>query len=353
MRSLVQSFLLLIARSADRELARYLEFLKAENRVLRGRLPAKIVVTPRERQRLLRYGRKLGPAIKDLITIVTPRTFLRWLQAEREPRQVVRRPGRRPTPADVRALIVRIARESGFGYTRILGELKKLGVCSVSRSTVVKILKEEGLDPGPKRGEGTWDEFLKRHAQTLWACDFFSAKVWTLRGAVEMFVFFVIHVGSRRAHVVGMTPNPDRVWMVQQARNLAIHFGAQAAAPKFLIRDLDTKLVREFDQVLECDGVEIVKVGPKKPNMNAYAERFVQTVRQECLDHFLICGEAHLRHLLKVFLDYYHDLRPHQGLDNVPPRAAPPPAPRACPAGQVECHEFLGGLLKSYHRQAA
>jgi putative transposase len=353
MRSLVQSFLLLIARSTDRELARYLEFLKAENRILRGRLPKHIIVTPRERQRLLRFGRPLGPAIKDLITIVTPRTFLRWLQAEREPRRPVRRPGRRPTPLDIRALIVRIARETGFGYTRILGELKKLGICSVSRSTVVKILKEEGLDPGPKRGEGTWDAFLKRHAETLWACDFFSTKFWTLRGAVDMFVFFAIHVGSRRAHVVGMSPNPDRVWMVQQARNLAIHFGEEAVAPKFLIRDLDTKFVREFDDVLASEGVEILRVGPKKPNLNPHAERFIQTTKQECLDHFLIFGEAHLRHLLKVFLDYYHELRPHQGLDNVPPSGARPPAPGACPAGQVECHEFLGGLLKSYHRKAA
>jgi putative transposase len=295
---------------------------------------------------------KLGPAIKELITIVTPRTFLRWLQAEREPCKVVNRPGRRPTPADIRALILRIARENGFGYARILGELKKLGIGKVSRSTVVKILKEEGLDPGPKRGEGTWDEFLKRHAQTLWACDFLTAKLWTLRGAVDMFVFFAIHVGSRRVHIVGMSPNPDRIWMVQQARDLAIHFGVQAVTPQFLIRDLDTKFMREFDDVLEGEGVEIFRVGPKEPNLNPHAERFVQTVRHECLDHFLICGEAHLRHLLKVFLDYYHDLRPHQGLGNVPPCYAPSPA-GACPAGQFQCHELLGGLLKSYHRQAA
>jgi putative transposase len=104
-------------------------------------------------------------------------------------------------------------------------------------------------------------------------------------------VLFVIHIGSRRAHVVGMSPNPDRVWMAQQARNVAIHFGEQAVAPKYLIRDLDTKFVREFDEVLEDEGVEIFRVGPKKPNLNPHAERFVQTVRQECIDHFVICGD--------------------------------------------------------------
>src|SRR5262249_43538572 len=175
-----------------------------------------------------------------------------------------------------------------------------------------------------------------------------SVKVWTLRGAVDMFVFFVIHVGSRRAHIVGMTPNPDRVWMAQQARNLAIHFGEEAAAPQYLIRDLDTKFVREFDQVLEADGVEILRVGPQKPNLNAYADRFVQTVKQECLHHFLIFGEAHLRHLLKVFLDYYHGLRPHQGIGNVPPCGPPSLDPGRCPPAKVQCREMLGGLLKSY-----
>jgi putative transposase len=228
--------------------------LKAENRILRSKLPGRITVTPRERQRLLRYGRPLGSAVKELITIVTPRTFLRWLLGDKKRKVPVRKPGRPRTPDDIRALIIRIARESGFGYTRILGELKKLGICGVSRSTVVKILKEEGLDPGPKRGEGTWDEFIKRHTQTLWACDFFTAKVWTLRGAVDMFVLFAINVGSRRAHIVGMTPNPDRAWVVQQARNLAIQFGEEKIAPRYMIRDLDTKFVREFDMVLEGEG---------------------------------------------------------------------------------------------------
>ena len=142
--------------------------------------------------------------------------------------------------------------------------------------------------------------------------------------------------------------------MVQQALNLAICFGEEAVAPKYMIRDLDTKFVHEFDEVLESEGVEIVKVGPKKPNMNAFAERFVQTARQECLDHFVICGETHLRHLLKEFLDHYHEERPHQGLDNAPPTGKPESLLADDRShAQIGCRERLGGLLKSYHRKAA
>ena len=124
-----------------------------------------------------------------------------------------------------------MARETGWGYTRILGELKKLGIRSVSRSTVRNILREGGFDPGPKRGEGSWSEFLQRHAATLWACDFFSTKVWTLRGRVDVFVLFFIHIASRRVHIAGMTAHPDRAWMKQQARNVAMTWHGEAAPP--------------------------------------------------------------------------------------------------------------------------
>ncbi|MGH7173818.1 MAG: integrase, partial [Gemmataceae bacterium] len=232
MKALFPSFFLMLATAADRELARQVHYLKTENRILRSKLPKRISVTAGERQRLLQCGKPLGAAIRTLITIVAPRTFARWLNGETKQKKESRSagPGRPRTAEDIRALVLRLARENSWGYVRILGELKKMGVVKISRSTVIKILKEHGLEPGPRRGEGTWDDFLKRHAETLWAC-----------GLVEMFVLFVIHLGSRRVHVVGMTANPDRAWMLQQARNLALIFEREPVEPKYLLRDRDGK----------------------------------------------------------------------------------------------------------------
>jgi putative transposase len=237
MKQIYHSFLRLLATATDKMLARYLQYLKSENHLLRAKLPKRISITPEERRRLLKFGIPVGPAIKDLITIVSPRTFARWASGEtKATRKPQREPklGRPRTVEAIRDLILKLGRETGWGYTRILGELKKLGVRTVARSTVVNILRDNGLDPGPKRGEGTWDEFVTRHAQTLWACDFFSKNVWTMRGLVEYFIFFVVHFGSRRVEVVGMTPHPDRAWMAQQARNLSMYFAEQPERPTIL-----------------------------------------------------------------------------------------------------------------------
>jgi putative transposase len=169
--------MVLLAKATDRELARIVSYLKEENRILRARLPEHINTTPRERERLLRFGRNLGTAIYSVITIVTPETFLRWLREERKAKP--RRRGRPRTAENMRRLILRMARENDWGYTRIMGELKKLGIVPPSRNTVKKILKQAGLEPGPKRGAGTWDEFLNRHAATLVQCDFLGKKIWT------------------------------------------------------------------------------------------------------------------------------------------------------------------------------
>jgi putative transposase len=176
------------------------------------------------------------------------------------------KPGRKKMADEIRELILKLARETGAGYSKILGELKKLGINRVCRSTVVNILKENGLDPGLKRGEGTWDDFVKRHAETLWATDFFSKKVWTKNGLVEFFVLFFIHVATRRVHVAGMTPNPNSSWMAQQARNMNSFFDELPERPTLLIRDHDSKFTAEFDMILKSEGIEPNKVGQRATN---------------------------------------------------------------------------------------
>jgi putative transposase len=263
--------------------------------------------------------------------------------------------GRPATLEKIRELVLRLAHENSWGYTRIAGELKKLGVRSVSRSTIRNILKDNGLDPGPKRGEGTWADFLHRHAATLWACDFFSARVFTMKGFVEMNVLFFLHVGSRRVYLCGVTANPDKAWVQQQARNVAMHFADQPVKPTILIHDMDGKFTPAFDALLESEGVTIQKVGPRAPNLNAYAERWIESVRSECLRHFVVFGEKHLRHLLKEYLQHYHRERPHQGLNNEPLSGLAPVTEEATTLSfaDVQCQERLGGLLKSYSRKAA
>jgi putative transposase len=352
---LFRPLFLLLSHATDRQLARMVEYLKAENRLLRDRLPKRLTVTVQERRRLVKLGRPLGSAIRHLVTIVTPRTFSRWLKGERQGAAAKRqqKPGRPRTSDEIREWVVRMARETGWGYSRILGELKKLGIRAIAKSTVKNILKEHGLDPGPKRGEGTWTDFLKRHAATLYACDFFSKKVVTLRGVVEVFILFFIHVSSRRVHIAGMSTKPTQIWTAERGREalgfLAGHDGEQP----ILLRDHDTKFEGGFDAVLREKGVRVQKVGPRAPNLNAIAERWVQTVQQECLDHFVVFGEAHLRFLLSEFVAHYHLERPHQGLGNRTLCGADPPQVVDLTSGEIECRERLGGLLRHYRRRAA
>lgn len=350
MRRILQPLLLLLAGSTDKELARQVQFLKVENQILRSKLPKRITVTAAERQRLLKFGRAVGRGINHLISIVTPRTFARWLSADKESsRQSPAKLGRPKTDEEVRQLVIRLARENRWGSARILGELKKLGVRKICRSTVRNILKANGFDPGPYLGETTWDEFLKIHAKTLWACDFFSKRIWTMKGRVDGYVLFFLHLGSRRVFVTPSTVQPDRVWMAQQARNVSMHFADQPDKPKILIRDHDGKFSPEFDAILESEDITVKKVGPLAPNLNAFAERWVQSIKRECLDHFIVLGERHLDHLIREYLAYYHTERPHQGLDNRPLTLV---EPGENSAGEIVCSERLGGLLKHYYRKA-
>ena len=250
-----------------------------------------------------------------------------------------------------------MAKESGWGYRRILGELKKLGIRNISRSTVARILQENGFDPGPKRGKGTWHDFVQRHIKTLWATDFFTKTVWTLHGPITYYVLFFIHIHTRRVHVAGMTPNPDGAWMAQQARNMCMIFDEEPDAyqPSHIIRDRDTKFTKQFCSILESEGIELRPIAPLSPNMNPFAETWVQRTKHEVLNHFFVFGEQHLRYLLEEWIAYYHSYRPHQGLGNVPISTALPPAEplEGFRHQDVVCHERLGGLLRHYERKAA
>ena len=356
MKRFVHPLLLLLARATEKELVQIIEYLKAENRMLRNKLPKQIEVTPAERAKLLQLGVRLGSAIKHVITIVHPRTFARWLT---ESKSGVRRRtrGRPRKPEQIRQLIVEMAKATGWGYRRILGELRKLRIRSVSRATISRILQEHGFDPGPKRGYGTWYDFVQRHFKTLWATDFFTKTVWTVRGPVSYYVLFFIHLHTRRVHIAGMTPNPDGVWMAQVARNMSMTFADEPAEfrPTHIIRDRDSKFTAEFCSILETDNIEFRPIPPRSPNLNPFAEAWVQRTKHEVLNHFIVFGENHLRHILSCWLTYYHQVRPHQGLGNVPILGdLPPPDPlNAFRLDDVVCHESLGGLLKHYQRCAA
>jgi putative transposase len=171
-----------------------------------------------------------------------------------------------------------------------------------------------------------------------------------MAGLVDIFVLFVINVSTRRVFVSGISANPDRVWMAQQARNMVLHFAEQTVAPKILLRDNDGKFSKQFDAILRDEGIEVRRITPLSPNLNAVAERFVQTISGECLSHFMVFGEKHLWHIIKEFLAHYHGERPHQGLGNVPPQGAAPPPVSRVTTEDIVCEQRLGGLLKHYRR---
>jgi transposase InsO family protein len=294
---------------------------------------------------------RLLPRVNWSVFVVTPATLFRWhrlLVANRW--TYTRPPGRQAIPADVRALIVRLAQENPrWGYQRIVGELKGVGVV-VSATTVKKILRVEGLGPAARREGPSWREFLRTQANSIIAVDFFTVDtVWLQR----LYVLFFLEVGSRRVHLAGCTPQPDEAWVTQQARQVSWGLAEPKEAVRFLIRDRDRKFTSRFDAVFEAQGVRVVRTPVQAPEANGIAERFVRTVRSECLDWLLIRNTPHVEHTLKVFADHYNRGRPHRSLGLVPPNGWPPVKPKAIgEAIKVRRRDWLGGLLHEYQRAA-
>jgi putative transposase len=259
------------------------------------------------------------------------------------------RMGRPPVSAEIAALIGRLATENeGWGYKRIQGELLRLGH-RVGASTIRRVLKALKIPPVPtRRTDTTWRQFLHAQAATMLAVDFFHVDcAVTLQ---RLYCLFAMELGSRDVHILGVTANPDGLWTTQQIRNLLMDLGDRAAEFRFLVRDRAGQFAGSFDAVLAGAGIKTVKIPPRGPRANAYAERFVLTARTEVTDRMLIFGQRHLRLVLAEYEAHYNGRRPHRSRQLHPPRPDHPVADLS--QERIKRRPVLGGLIAEYERAA-
>ena len=345
--SILQLLLLAITGWLDRRGRETIAYLIEENRLLRRQIgPRRLRLTDDDRRRLAVRAYRLGrEALRDVATIVTPDTLRRWHRqlVARKWTYTNKRTGRCGVLAEIRQLVARMAEENPtWGYTRIQGALKNLGH-QVGRSTVARMLKANGLLPAPNRPT-SWQTFLRAHWGAIVGADFFTTEVWTWRGLVTFYTVFVIDLATRRVQVLGTTPHPDEAFMRQVVRTLTM---ADANQCRVLICDRDAKWSVAVRERLEEAGIRVVQTPYAAPNANAYAERFVRSINEECLDRIIPIGEGYFRRALSEFVTHYHQERNHQGLENALIEGA-----RVTGAGRVQRQSRLGGLLNFYRRAA-
>jgi transposase InsO family protein len=333
-----------------------IDYLREENRVLREQLGGRrLRLKDDQRRRLAARAKRLGrKVLAELATIVTPETLLAWhrkLIAQKYDGSGQRAPGRPRAAAEIETLVVRIAEENhDWGYRRIQGALANLGH-QVARSTIAGILQRHGIEPAPERKKQTsWKEFLTRHWELIVAADFFTVEAWTRRGLQRFVVLFFLELSTRKVEIAGIAPVADGLWMGQIGRNLTDAVDGILTGKRYLIHDRDPLFTADFLHMLADAGVESVKLPARSPNLNAYAERFVRSIKESCLDQMIFFGESSLRKAVQEFVLHYHLERNHQGLGN---RLIIPKKINSDPQGAVECRERLGGLLKYYYRAAA
>jgi transposase len=284
--------------------------------------------------------------------LVTPQTLLRWhreLVRRKWTYRNRRKPGRPPIDPEVAALVLRMARENPrWGCVRIAGELRKLGI-RVSATTIRTLLRRHGFGPAPRRSGPTWTQFLRAQAAAIVACDFFTVETIRLQ---TPYVLFFIELSTRRVLVAGVTDSPSSAWVIQQARNVTMDLDDQARPIRFLLRDHDATFTGSFDEVFHTQGAEVIRTPIQAPKANAYAERWVQTVRAECLDWTLALGRRHLLRILRAYVGHYNQQRPHRGLA----LAVPEPQEQSWTVlspEQVRRRDVLDGLIHEYHAVAA
>ena len=315
----------------------------------------RILLSDDARRSLAVKGRSLGlKALRELTTIVTPETIMRWhrdLVAKKwdytQQRKAVGRPRVRQEIVD---LVVRFAKEnSTWGYDRIQGALSNIGH-HIADSTVGNILKDHGIEPAPERQRtGQWRAFLKAHWNQLAAIDFTTVEAWTPKGLITYYLLFAIELKTHKVQFVGSTPNPSEPWMKQMALTLTNAEDGFLNGTEFLLMDRDTKFCNSFRDVRSNEGVKSVRLPVRSPNMNAFVERFMRSLKSECLNKMIFFGESSVRRAVKSYLEHYHTERNHQGLCN---QLINPEDGVGTVAGKIECRERLGGMLKYYHRAA-
>ena len=346
----LQMVLCVLTGWLDRREREAIAYLIEENRLLRRQLGTRrLRLTDDDRRRLAARAYRVGrAALREIATIATPDTLLRWH------RQLIARkwtyasqPGRRGVLLEIRRLVVRMAEENPtWGYTRIQGALKNVGH-RVGRSSIRRILKAAGLPPVPQRPT-SWQTFLRAHWGAIAGADFFTTEVWTWQGLVTYYTVFVIDLASRRVQILGSTPQPEALFMQQIVRTLTMAEAGVVRVPQLLICDRDRKWSGDVRRRLRAAGVRVVLIPERAPNANAYAERFVRSIKEECLDRLIPIGEQHFRRALAEYVEHYHGERNHQGLGN---RLimGPPVIDRT---SRVRRHSRLGGLLNFYERVA-
>ena len=352
-----QLCLVILAGWINRQQQEVIEYLRTENQVLKEKIGGKrILLNDDQRRRLAVKGKILGrKRLEEFGTLFTPDTILRWhrtLVAKKWDYSTRRKSVGRPrVRKDIVDLVIRLARENpSWGYGRIQGALANLGH-HVSDQTVGNILKEHGIEPAPDRQrQTTWKEFIKSHWDVLAAIDFTTVEIWTKGGLVTYYLLFVMEVATRRVHFAGCTPNPAEPWMKQVAKNLTDPFDGFLLGKRYLIMDRDTKFSDAFRKILEDEGVESVRLPPRSPNLNPHIERFMRSIKDECLLKLIFFGEKMLRNAVREYLLHYHEERNHQGVSN---KIILPGDEVGQGVGKIECQERLGGVLRYYHRTAA
>ena len=352
-----QLLLLVLAGWVNRRQRDVIEYLLVENRVLRQKLgKRRILLNEEQRRRLAVKGKILGRKMLEQVAgIVTPETILRWhrelVARHWDTSKRRQRAGRPAIPQETVDLILKLAKENpGWGYKRIQGAVANLGSV-ISDTAVANILRAHAIDPAPDRKrQGSWKEFLNTHWDMLASVDFTAIGIWTKKGLATYYLLFFMEIATRRVYFAGLTTHPDEGWLLQVARNVTDADDGFLRGKRYLLMDRDTKFSEAFRGTFEDVGVKPLRLPARSPNLSAHIERFMRSLKEECLERMIFFGEKSLHAATVSYVDHFLTERNHQGVGN---RLLIPGREVGEKAGEVVCRQRLGGLLRYYIREAA